>query len=92
MPRSSHGGRHELGQNFLTHPPTISKIRALGTATKGPILELGAGAGALTRPLAQLGRPVTAIDIDEQIFGEFPGIDLDLQVAAEQANRIDFIA
>lgn len=65
MPRSSHGGRHELGQNFLIHTPTISKITALVTATKGPILELGAGDGALTRPLAQLGRPVTAIDLDE---------------------------
>ena len=65
MPRSSHGGRHELGQNFLTHTPTISKITAIVAATKGPILELGAGAGALTKPLAQLGRPVTAIDIDE---------------------------
>ena len=80
MPRSSHGGRHELGQNFLTHTPTISKITALVTATKGPILELGAGAGALTRPLAQLGRPVTAIDIDEHriasLQSALPGVTI----------------
>ncbi|MDF2580967.1 MAG: hypothetical protein K0S49_2546, partial [Microbacterium sp.] len=24
--RSVHGGRHELGQNFLTHRPTIHSI------------------------------------------------------------------
>lgn len=65
MPRSLHGGRHELGQNFLTHAPSIQTITALIAATDGPILELGAGDGALTRPLAALGRPLTAIDIDE---------------------------
>jgi 23S rRNA (adenine-N6)-dimethyltransferase len=65
MPRSSHGGRHELGQNFLTHRPTIDRIVGLVAATNGPILEIGAGDGALTRSLIELGRPLTAIDIDE---------------------------
>ena len=65
MPRSLHGGRHELGQNFLTHTPSIATIVSLVGATRGPILELGAGNGALTRPLAATGRPLTAIDIDE---------------------------
>lgn len=65
MPRSSHGGRHELGQNFLTHRPTIDRIASLVTHTAGPILEIGAGDGALTRRLATLARPVTAIEIDE---------------------------
>ena len=65
MPRSLHGGRHELGQNFLTHTPSIDLILALVDATGGPILELGAGDGALTRPLATRRRPLTAIDIDE---------------------------
>lgn len=65
MPRSSHGGRHELGQNFLTHRATIERIVGLVAHTSGPILEVGAGDGALTRPLAELGRPLTAIDIDE---------------------------
>lgn len=65
MPRSLHGGRHELGQNFLTHTPSIKTITALVNATPGPILEIGAGDGALTRHLAALERPLTAIDIDE---------------------------
>jgi 23S rRNA (adenine-N6)-dimethyltransferase len=63
--RSLHGGRHELGQNFLTHGPTIHRIVGLVAATSGPILELGAGDGALTIPLAHLGRDLAAIDIDE---------------------------
>lgn len=64
-PRSMHGGRHELGQNFLIHRPTIRGIVDLVAATGGPILEIGAGDGALTVPLATLGRDLTAIDIDE---------------------------
>lgn len=64
--RSVHGGRHELGQNFLIHTPTIDRIVALVADTKGAILEIGAGAGALTAGLAELGRELTAIDIDER--------------------------
>lgn len=32
--------------------------------TRGAILEIGPGDGALTRPLSRLGRPLTAIEID----------------------------
>lgn len=65
MPRSASGGRHELGQNFLHHRPTLHRITSLVSDTSGAILELGAGDGALTARLARLNRPVTAIDIDE---------------------------
>lgn len=66
MSRSSHGGRHELGQNFLCHRPTIDHLVALTARTSGPILELGSGDGALTRSLARLDRDFTAIDLDER--------------------------
>ncbi len=64
--RSVHGGRHELGQNFLVHPPTIDRIVTLVATFEGSILEIGAGGGALTAGLAGLGRQLTAIDIDER--------------------------
>lgn len=77
MPRSRHGGRHELGQNFLTHSPTIDHLAALVGRTPGPILEIGAGDGAITRALVELGRPLTAIEIDEhrarRLQRAFPG-------------------
>jgi 23S rRNA (adenine-N6)-dimethyltransferase len=80
MPRSRHGGRHELGQNFLVHQPSIQAIVDLVAATDGPILELGAGDGALTRPLAATGRALSAIDIDEhrvdRLRRRLPGVDL----------------
>ena len=63
-PRSHTGGRHELGQNFLTHRPTLQRLTTLTAATEGAILEIGAGDGALTRHLVRLGRDLRAIDID----------------------------
>lgn len=82
MPRSIHGGRHELGQNFLTHRPTLARITALVRRTSGPILELGCGDGALTRVLAELGRPLTAIDVDEhrvhRLRRTLPGVRVEL--------------
>jgi len=81
MPRSSHGGRHELGQNFLVHTPTLEKIATIVATTQGPILEIGSGSGALTRHLARLHRPLTAIDIDEHRVAELrqrmPGVTIE---------------
>lgn len=63
MPTYRHG-RHEHGQNFLTDPATIAAIVRLVDDTAGPITEIGPGDGALTAPLARLGRPLTAVEID----------------------------
>lgn len=65
MPRSRHGGRHELGQNFLHHAPTLRRIGELVDDTVGPILEIGSGDGAVTRVLVGRGRDVTAVELDE---------------------------
>ena len=66
MPTYRHG-RHEYGQNFLTDQSIIATITRLVVATEGPIVEIGPGDGALTIPLARLGRPVTAIEIDARL-------------------------
>lgn len=58
------GGRQELGQNFLVDRRVIARVLALVDAAPGPVVELGAGGGALTRPLVGLGRPLTAIELD----------------------------
>ena len=57
-------GRHELGQNFLTDSTVIDAVVGAVKNTHGPIVEIGAGDGALTLPLQQLNRPITAIEID----------------------------
>lgn len=56
-------GRHEHGQNFLTHRPTIHRIVDIVAETSGPILEIGPGHGALTLPMRKLDRPITAVEI-----------------------------
>lgn len=63
--RSVHGGRHELGQNFLRCSTTIATIAGLARATSGPIMEIGPGAGAVTNELYRLGRPLTLVELDE---------------------------
>jgi len=56
-------GRHELGQNFLIHRGVIRTVVELVAQTDGPIVEWAAGTGVLTRPLADLGRPLEAVEL-----------------------------
>ncbi|WP_019629059.1 23S ribosomal RNA methyltransferase Erm [Actinomadura atramentaria] len=65
--RTHPGGRHELGQNFLVSPEIIDSCDAAVAATTGPIVEIGPGGGALTVPLARLGRPLTAVEVDPRL-------------------------
>ncbi|MFD7654334.1 23S ribosomal RNA methyltransferase Erm [Actinosynnema sp. NPDC059797] len=62
--RTHNDGRHELGQNFLTDPAAIRAVVDLVARTTGPIVEIGPGGGALTLPLEELGRPLTAVEVD----------------------------
>lgn len=78
--RSKHGGRAELGQNDLHDPATVDAILRLVRRTRGPILEIGAGTGTLTRPLAALGRPLVAVELDEHLVAalrrDLPGVEV----------------
>jgi len=60
--RRSVGGPHELGQNLLVDARAAIRIAAL--VPPGPVLELGAGRGALTRLLADRSDPLTAVELD----------------------------
>ncbi|MFI2362917.1 23S ribosomal RNA methyltransferase Erm [Promicromonospora sp. NPDC019610] len=58
------GGAHELGQNLLVDTQVIDRVVALVADADRPLVEWAAGRGALTLPLARLGRPVEAVEID----------------------------
>jgi 23S rRNA (adenine-N6)-dimethyltransferase len=60
--RRSVGGGPELGQNLLTDARVAARVAAL--VPPGPVLELGAGRGALTRLLAERPHPLTAVELD----------------------------
>lgn len=90
MSRSTHGGRHELGQNFLHDRRTIDRMVALARDAPGAILEIGAGDGALTVPLSRLRRDLRAVEIDEhrarRLRERLPTVD----VRTADALRVPF--
>lgn len=63
-PGNDPGGAHELGQNLLVDTQVIDRTIALVPRADRPLVEWAAGRGALTLPLARLGRPVEAVEID----------------------------
>ncbi|MGZ4729326.1 MAG: 16S rRNA (adenine(1518)-N(6)/adenine(1519)-N(6))-dimethyltransferase RsmA [Acidimicrobiales bacterium] len=58
-----------LGQNFLVDPNTVRKIVRLARVGPGdPVVEIGAGLGALTVELADAGTEVVAVEIDRHLL------------------------
>lgn len=61
--------RKEWGQNFLTDHSAVEHIaEACGAGGPSTILEIGAGAGALTRELAARYENVVAVEIDRGLI------------------------
>jgi 16S rRNA (adenine1518-N6/adenine1519-N6)-dimethyltransferase len=61
--------KKQLGQNFLSDPSTAEMIVARSKITSDDtILEIGAGLGALTIPLARTARKVYAVEKDIQLI------------------------
>jgi 16S rRNA (adenine1518-N6/adenine1519-N6)-dimethyltransferase len=66
----AHGLRpiKRLGQNFLCDRNTLDRIvRAANITPEDPVLEIGAGLGALTLALASAASRVTSVEIDRQL-------------------------
>jgi 16S rRNA (adenine1518-N6/adenine1519-N6)-dimethyltransferase len=62
--------RKRFGQHFLA-PEWVDKvIRAIDPKSDEPFIEIGPGAGALTRPLAARAKTVTACEIDRDLAAE----------------------
>jgi 16S rRNA (adenine1518-N6/adenine1519-N6)-dimethyltransferase len=60
--------RKELGQHFLVDPNTVRRIVAVSGVGPGDrVLEIGAGAGTLTRGLAAAGGRVLAYEVDARL-------------------------
>jgi 16S rRNA (adenine1518-N6/adenine1519-N6)-dimethyltransferase len=76
--------RKALGQHFLIDPNTTRRIvDAAGVGPGSRVIEIGAGAGTLTRALAGSGASVTAYEIDERLRPvleeTLDGLDVDLR-------------
>ena len=61
--------RKSLGQNFLVDDGYLRQIvQAAKVTSDTNVLEIGAGAGNLTRHLAHAAREVVAVEIDQSLF------------------------
>ena len=56
-----------LGQHFLRNPDVVNDILDAVPDDGLPILEIGPGQGVLTRDLAEMERPLVAVDIDPNL-------------------------
>ena len=58
-----------MGQNFLINPSVCPRMAALCGADKhSGVLEIGPGAGALTRELAKVAAKVVAVELDPRLI------------------------
>ena len=58
----------KFGQNFLIDTNVLDRIISAAEITKDDcVLEIGPGAGVMTRHLAQAGANVTAVELDESL-------------------------
>jgi 16S rRNA (adenine1518-N6/adenine1519-N6)-dimethyltransferase len=62
--------KKQFGQNFITDPAFAAMIvRRAGISSEDIILEIGAGVGALTVPLARKAKQIFAVERDPRIIG-----------------------
>ena len=91
--------KYSFGQNFLADERLATRIAEACAASGGSVIELGAGLGALTRPLLASGVSfVLAVERDRDLVPalaqELAG-DVDagrLQILEEDAKSVDFAA
>ena len=61
--------KKSLGQNFLKDESIIQKIVEISRADKNTdIIEIGPGLGAVTKYLVEMGKSLTAIEIDDRLY------------------------
>lgn len=85
--------KRRLGQHFLADTNLASRIvRALEAPADAPIVEIGPGTGALTRPLLERHRDVTAIEVDERAVAHLTATLDGLELWCSDARVTDWTA
>ena len=67
---SGHRPRKRFGQHFLSPEWARKVVEAVAPQPGDVLLEIGPGTGALTRPLAETGVPMLAVEIDRDLVAQ----------------------
>ena len=84
--------RHALGQHFLVNPGVLQKIvRAISPGPDELIIEVGAGKGVLSLPLAEKAGKVIAVEKDRRLAAGLRGQKVpNLAIVESDILKIDF--
>ena len=83
--------RKRFGQHFLHDPGVLKRIvEAIAPAPGDAIVEIGPGEGALTRPLLECVRHLTAIEIDRDLAARLGREFSPQRLSVVCANALDF--
>ncbi len=74
---TGHNFKKKFGQNFLTDKNLLNAIvRDAGVTMEDEVLEIGAGAGALTTSLSAYAKKVVSYEIDKELEGTLKALNL----------------
>jgi 16S rRNA (adenine1518-N6/adenine1519-N6)-dimethyltransferase len=93
----SHQTKKSLGQHFLADPAMIEKIVcAIGPQPGQRLIEIGPGAGAITRPLLQRHGALTVIEFDRDLIAPLTALGAELgaelNIVHADVLTVDFTA
>ncbi|HUR19955.1 MAG TPA: 16S rRNA (adenine(1518)-N(6)/adenine(1519)-N(6))-dimethyltransferase RsmA [Vicinamibacterales bacterium] len=69
-PPAGHRPRKRFAQHFLSDAWAVKVVRTIDVQPHDVVLEIGAGAGAITVPLAATGAPILAVEIDRDLSAD----------------------
>jgi 16S rRNA (adenine1518-N6/adenine1519-N6)-dimethyltransferase len=87
----THRARKRFSQNFLVDRSVIHDIvRAISPASGETMVEIGPGLGAITKPLANVVRPLHVIEIDRDIVERLRAEFLPEQLVIHEGDVLQF--
>jgi len=86
-----HKARKRFGQNFLNDADIIDRIiGAINPAADDPVIEIGPGKAAITRPLLERLDSLDVVELDRDLIPLLAGIDQTGKLRIHQADALKF--
>src|SRR5580704_15362184 len=92
VPIGRHRPRKRFAQHFLAPAWARRVVEAIGRQPGDVFLEIGAGHGAITFPLAQTGAPILAVEVDRDLVADLASrVPPNVTLVAGDALTVDLI-